>query len=168
MPPEVHYPDLVTPAGWPYFRQGLQIRVIPPERTLDSAEATIVISPLVPRLPSMPPPAELIEAAVAEEERLRFAISRRTGPDPARSDAGLEGIALELAGYVRPAGPPERRLYVMLADALCYYAVSYLAWESTWAQHLEDFNATVRSVRPFRGRHIAPSGPSPDALIYGE
>jgi hypothetical protein len=54
----------------------------------------------------------------------------------------------------------------MLADALCYYAVSYLAWQETFTTHVDAFWATARSVRPFRGRHLPPSGPSPDALIY--
>jgi hypothetical protein len=166
VPPDVHYPDLVTPAGWPYFRQGLQIRVVPPERTLETAEATIVVSPLVPRLPSMPSPRELVEAALLEEARQRFEVEGRAGPEPARSDAGLEGISLEVSGHVRPAGPPERRIYVMYADALCFYAVSYLAWAATYATHLDAFRATARSVRPFRGRHLPPTGPSPDALIY--
>ena len=166
--PDVHYPDLVTPTGWPYFRQGLQIRVVPPESTLETAEATIVISPLVPRMPTMPSPEALVDAALLEEARQRFEIEGRKGPDRARSDGGLDGISLEVTGFVRPNSPLERRLYVMYADTLCFYAVSYLAWAETFATHLEAFWATARSLRPFRGRHLPPTGPSPDANIYGD
>ncbi len=168
MPPDVHYPDLVTPAGWPYFRQGLQIRVVPPDTTPETAEAAIVISPLVPRAPTTPSPAELIEAAIFEEERQRLEIVEQKGPQATRADSGLEGVFYEIAGYVRPRAPLERRIYVMFQDDLCCYGVSYLAWDATYATHLAAFWSAARSVRPFRGRHVPPSGPSPLAIIYGD
>jgi hypothetical protein len=168
VPADVFYPDLTAPAGWPYHRQGLQIRVVPPGATLDTAEATIVISPLVARLPTTPPPEELVENAIFAEQRLRLEVSAQKGPTKAKAASGLEGISLEITAFVRPAAPIERRVYVMYADALCYYAVSYLAWEATFERHVEAFWATARSVRPFRGRHLAPSGPSPLGMLYSD
>lgn len=168
MPPDVFYPDLTAPPGWPYYRQGLQIRVVPPGATLDSAEATIVVSPLVPRQPSTPPPEELVEDAIFAEQRARLEVTDRKGPTKLKAASGLEGIALEIVGFVRPTGPVERRAYVMYGDALCYYAVTYLAWEQTFARHVEAFWTVAKSVRPFRGRHIAPSGPSPLGMLYSD
>jgi hypothetical protein len=164
----VHYPDLTAPAGWPYHRQGLQIRIVPPGATLDSAEATIVVSPLVPRVATTPPPEELIEGALFAEQRTRLELTERKGPTRIKAASGLEGVALEITGFVRPAAPVERRIYVMFADALCGYAVSYLAWQPTFARHVDAFWATAKSVRPFRGRQVAPSGLSPVALLYSD
>jgi hypothetical protein len=164
----VHYPDVTAPPGWPYFRQALQIRVVPPGATPDTAEATMVISPLVPRLASTPPPAELVEAALFAEQRARLELTEQKGPAKLKAASGLEGISFEVAGFVRPMAPIEKRIYVMYADALCYYAVSYLAWEQTFARHVDAFWAMARSVRPFRGRQIPPSGPSPLALLYND
>lgn len=168
MPPDVHYPDLQPPAGWPYFRQELQIRIVPPGTTLDSAEATIVVSPLVPRQESTPPPAELIEGALFAEERERFEIVSRKGPSAEKAASGLEGVSYDVVGFVRPRSPNERRLYVMYADDLCLYAVSYLAWERTFDLHLDAFRQTARSVRPFRGSLMMPTGQSPVAVLYSD
>jgi hypothetical protein len=164
----VHYPDLQPPAGWPYFRQDLQIRIVPPGTTLDSAEATIVVSPLVPRQPTTPSPEELIEAALFAEERERLEIVSRAAPQPFKADSGLAGVSLEVVAFVRPRAPNERRRYVMVADELCLYAVSYLAWERTFEHHLEAFVEMARSLRPFRGALLMPTGQSPVALLYSD
>jgi hypothetical protein len=166
VPPDVHYPDLAPPAGWPYFRQDLQIRIVPPGTTPDSAEATIVVSPLVPRQATTPPPGELIEEALFHEERERFEIVSRKGPDKVKAASGLEGVAVEVVGFVRPRSPHERRLYVMYGDEICLYAVSYLAWDRAFDRYVEAFRETARSVRPFRGTLLHPTGQSPVALLY--
>jgi hypothetical protein len=168
VPPEVHYPDLHPPAGWPYFRQELQIRLVPPGNTLDSADSTIVVSPLVPRQPTTPSPEELIEAALFAEERERFEIVTRKGPEKVKAASGLEGISFEVLGFVRPRSPNERRLYVMFADEICLYAVSYLAWERSFDRHLAAFWETARSLRPFRGTLLYPTGMSPLATLYSD
>jgi hypothetical protein len=168
VPPELHYPDVATPVGWPYFRQGLQIRLVPPGRNLDDAETMIVISPLVPRQDGLPPPDKLIEAAIFAEARQRFEVVSQKGPAAVASQAGLEGVSYEVLGYVRPRFPREKRIYVMFADPICYYAVSYLATEPAFERDAAIFWKTARSMRPFRGHKLAPSGPSPLATIYSD
>ncbi len=168
MPPELHYPDLSTPVGWPYHRQGLQIRLVPPGRTLDDAETMIVVSPLVPRQENLPPPDKLVEAAIFTEARQRLEVVSQKGPTPVTSSAGLEGVSYEVLGYVRPRFPREKRIYVMYADTLCYYAVSYLATEPAYDQHAETFWTVAKSIRPFRGRRLAPTAQSPIASLYSD
>jgi hypothetical protein len=166
VPPELHYPDVVTPLGWPYYRQGMQIRVVPPGSTLEGAEATIVISPLVPRA-GMPEPDEIVESAIFAEARHRLEIVTQKGPMNTKG-AEIDGIYYEVTGYVRPQFPREKRIYVMYSDSLCYYAISYLAPEATFERHVETFWKVARSIKPFRGAVIMPSGPSPLAIIYSD
>ena len=168
MPPEVHYPDLVTPPGWLSGTQGLQVRLVPPRSTLDDADVAIIISPLVPRQPLLPPPSQIIEEAIFAESRQRFEVVSQKGPTPEKSTTGLVGVAYEVLGYPRPRWPREKRNYVMYADSLCYYGISYLAREEVWKQHVEAFWAAARSIRPFRGKIIAPSAPSPIATLYSD
>jgi hypothetical protein len=168
VPPELHYPDVTMPVGWPYFRQGLQIRLVPPGRTLDDTLNLIVVSPLVPRQDGLPPPEDLIEATIFAESRQRFEVIGQKGPTPARSRAGLDGVSYDVLGYVRPRSQRERRVYVVYADALCYYSLSSLATESAFDEHALAFWEAARSVRPFRGRRLAPTGPSPVALLYSD
>jgi hypothetical protein len=154
-PPTLHYPDIVAPHGWTYFRAGPQIRLIPPGTRRDTATATIIVSPLVPRQPQMPAPEVLIQMAIEAEAKMSFEITAQVGPTPATTATGLAGASYDVTGYARPAGTVEHRLYVMLADALCYYGVSYLASQATFAEHTADFWAVVQSVRPFEGRVAA-------------
>src|SRR5262245_46278286 len=99
----------------------------------------------------MPPPAELVEAAILTEARQRLEIVTQRGPEATRADSGLAGIFYDVTGYVRPRSPIERRLYVMLSDELCHYSVSYLAYEEAFEEHVATFWKTARSIRPFRG-----------------
>jgi hypothetical protein len=168
VPPDIHYPDVATPVGWPYYRQGLQIRVVPPGRTLDDANTMIVVSPLVPRQDTLPEPDKLVEAAIFTESRQRFEIVTQRGPTAIKAQSGLEGIYYEVLGYVRPRFPREKRIYVMYADPLCYYAVSYLSSETSFETHVETFWKMAKSVRAFRGHKLIPTGPSPLAIIYGD
>ncbi len=168
MPPEVHYPDLTPPSGWTAATQGLQVRLVPAGDTLADADVAIIVSPLVPRQPLLPPPEKLIEEALFAESRQRLEITAQSGPKPEKTVSGLAGVAVEVEGYVRPASAPERRIYVMYADSLCYYGVSYLARATQFDAHVADFWATARSIRPFRGRLLPPTGPSPLAMLYSE
>jgi hypothetical protein len=168
MPPEVHYPDLVAPPGWSAGTQGLQVRLVPPGAFLDDADVAIVISPLVPRQPLLPPPAQLIEEAIFTESRRRFEVVSQKGPTPDKTQTGLAGVSYEVVGYPRPRWPREKRNYVIYSDTLCYYAVSYLAREEKWKQHVEAFWAAARSIRPFRGRMLAPTAASPVATLYSD
>lgn len=168
MPPEIHYPDVATPPGWPYYRQGLQIRVVPPGMTLEDADAIIVISPLVPRQDNLPPPDKLVEAAIFTESRQRFEVVTQKGPTAVKSNGGLVGVSYEVHGYVRPTFPREKRIYVMYSDSLCYYAVSYLAAEVAYERHLDVFWKAAKSMRPFRGNRLAPTAMSPIASLYSD
>ncbi len=163
--PELYYPDLTPPAGWHHVRNGLQVRLLPPGSRAENPPATIIVSPLVPRHPTLPPPAELIEHAIFAEARQAFEVSSQKGPTPARSADGLVGVSFEVQGHPRPRFPEERRIYVVLSDASCYYALSYVAALDTFAEHLPAFQATVQSVRAFRGKVIPPENTSP-LLIY--
>jgi hypothetical protein len=168
VPPELHYPDLIAPTGWQSALQGLQVRLVPPGDTLADADVAIIVSPLVPRQPLLPPPAEVIEDAIFTESRQRLEVTSQKGPIPEKTTSGLVGVAYEVEGFVRPVSAPERRIYAMYADSLCYYAVSYLARATAFAAHVQTFWAAARSIRPFRGRVLPPTGPSPTAVLYSE
>src|SRR6266581_7086032 len=109
----IHYPDVTPPPGWTHFRLGLQVRLIPPGDTGDTALAAIVISPLVPRQPNVPPSEKLIEEAIFYEAREHFEVEDQKGPSSVKSASGLTGVSYEVVGYPRPAFPRERRVYVM-------------------------------------------------------
>jgi hypothetical protein len=168
VPPEVHYPDLTPPSGWHSAIQGLQVRLVPPGATIADSDVVIIVSPLVPRQPLLPSPADLIEEAIFAESRQRLEVVAHKGPTADRTLSGLAGVAVELQAFVRPFSAPERRIYAMYADNVCYYAVSYLAREATFAAHVAAFWATARSIRPFRGRVLHPTGPSPLAVLYSD
>jgi hypothetical protein len=157
----IHYPDLTPPPGWTHFRLGLQVRLIPPGTTADTSVAAIVISPLVPRQPNIPPPEKLIEEAIFYESREHFEVEEQKGPSSIKSASGLAGVSYEVVGYPRPAFPRERRLYVMYADALCYYGVSYLAQEDAFGKYDKLFWTVAKSVKPFQGAVVAPEVGSP-------
>ncbi len=165
---DVRYPDLVPPPTWVGGTQGLQVRLVPPRTSIDDAAVAIVVSPLVPRNPLLPPPDKLIEEAIFTESRRRFEVVSQKGPTAEKTTTGLTGVAYEVLGYPRPRWPREKRIYVMYADSLCYYGISYLAREEVWKDHVDRFWATARSIRPFRGRVIQPSGVSPLATLYSD
>jgi hypothetical protein len=165
MPPVLHFPDLRPPEGWSYLPVGSQIHLLPPGARPDSEPARIVLSPLVARHDRLPPPERLIEMALELEAEARFTITDRGTPAPLTTPAGLSGVSLEVRGYCRPDGAPERRLYVLLADPLCYYGANYIADEKAFPEQVESFWALVRSLRPFSGEALVPpaagGGPSP-------
>ncbi|MCE9577583.1 MAG: hypothetical protein K8W52_30820 [Deltaproteobacteria bacterium] len=160
MPPALQYPDLVPPPEWTYFRVGAQVRLIPPGTRADTAPVAIIISPLVPRQPQMPGPEMLVRMALEAEAQASFEITAQLGPTPIETDTGLRGVSFDVTGYARPSRPVEHRLYVMLADDVCFYGISYLASPGAFETHLATFWHTVHSVRPFAGRAAAPSTPS--------
>lgn len=166
VPPDVHYPDLTPPVGWQSALQGLQVRLVPPGETLADADVCIIVSPLVPRQPLLPPPAQLIEEVLFTEARQRLEIVSQKGPSPDKTLGGMAGVCFEVECYVRPASPRERRVYVMYSDAVCYYAISLLARATVFAQFVQIFWGAARSIRPFRGKLLHPSGPSPTAMLY--
>lgn len=158
----LHYPDIVAPAGWSYFRVAAQVRLIPPATRADTAEAVIIVSPLVPRTPALPKPDQLIEEALDAEIRLRFEPTVHGSFKTAKSDSGLAGVSLEVTGYARPRALTERRVYVVYADDLCVYGVSYLASDTAYAQHLDTFWRVAKSVKPFRGKMVQPAAWTPE------
>ena len=168
MPPGIHYPDLVPPPGWVAGAQGLQVRLVPPGETLAGSDCAIIVSPLVPRQPLLPPPEKLVEETLFTEARHRLEITKQKGPTAQKAASGLAGVSYEVDGYVRPRSAPEKRIYVIYSDSLCYYAIAYLARATAFEAHVADFWATARSVRPFRGRAVAPTSASPTATLYSD
>jgi hypothetical protein len=168
VPSGVQYPDLQPPPRWNHFRQGLQVRLIPPEARPEDAPASIVVSPLVPRLPHLLPIDKLVEAAIFAESRQRFEVLSQKGPQKAKAEAGLTGVIYEIHGYPRPQFPREKRIYVMYADEVCYYGLSYLAAEAAYDAHLQTFWAVAGSVRPYQGRLVVAQGASPLGAMYQE
>ena len=168
MPPDVHYPDLTPPAGWQGALQGLQVRLVPAGETIADADVCIIVSPLVPRQPLLPPPAQLIEETLFTESRQRLEIVSQKGPSPDKTQGGLVGVYFEVECFVRPASPRERRIYVIYSDPICYYGISLLARATVFAQFVQIFWMAARSIRPFRGKLLPPTGPSPTAMLYGD
>jgi len=152
----LHYPDLVAPSGWSYFRVAAQVRLIPPGAHAETAEATIIISPLVPRTPALASPEKLIEEALDAEIRFRFEPIARGATKPVQAASGLAGMSLEVSGYARPRALTEKRIYVVYADDVCFYGINYLASDTGYVQHLDTFWRVARSVKPFRGRVVHP------------
>ena len=169
MPPTLHYPDLTPPAGWTYARQGSQIRLAPPGVPHALATAAVIVSPLVARTDKLPPPAELIAMAITVEEKNSLQVTRRLGPFPTQTDSGLAGVYFEIWGFAGPNRPEEHRLYVLFADALCYYGINYVATTAAFGEHEAAFWAAARSIQPFRGRAVAPAPvePAPAASGHG-
>jgi hypothetical protein len=153
---DLQYFDFVPPPGWNGFRLGRQVRLIPPNTSPEDATCAIIVSPLVPRSAALPPADVLIGQALdAEVALVKSEVLSKDGPTPTRSDHGLAGISYA----VRLRGPTgiERRIYVMLLDELCYYGLSYLASEATFATHEETFWTAVRTIKPFVGQIVAAS-----------
>jgi hypothetical protein len=158
------FPDLTPPAGWGSFSLPPQIRLVPPGTTKDTARATIIVSPIAPRHPAMPPPAELVAQAIDAEARLRLDILERSAPAVAPSDHGLAGTAVVVRGRERDGGAEQGRIYVVYADDRFLYGVSYMAFgRQVYDEHVATFWRVARSIRPFHGR-VVPPAPPPTAV----
>lgn len=152
---QLHYFDFVPPPGWNAFRLVRQVRLIPPNTRPQDATCALIVSPLVPRSAALPPADVLFEQTLAAETQLTKAeVLSKNGPMPTNSDQGLAGIYFDVR--IKGATGIERRLYVLLVDELCYYALNYLATEDTFGVHEETFWTAVRSIKPFSGGVIAP------------
>jgi hypothetical protein len=160
----VRFPDLTPPVQWSSFSLPPQIRLIPPGKTRETAQATIVVSPIVPRLPQLPPPERLILQALDAEAKLRLEVHARGEPEKAPSDSGLEGIAVHVEATERDGSGSQRRIYVIYQDEAFMYGINYMAFGQAYDEHLEAFWKTARSIRPFQGRVVPPS-PPPDPVI---
>jgi len=158
------FPDLTSPPGWTGFALPPQVRLIPPGTTKASARATIIVSPIAPRLPRMPPLDQLIAQAIDAEASLRLDILERTGPNPAPSDTGLHGISCELRVRDRNGGEEQRRVYALYCDDKFYYGINYMAFGSEHDKHLDTFWKTARSMRPFVGAVVPPTAPPTPAI----
>ena len=154
------FPDLTPPPGWTGVSHPPQVRLLPPGTTLDTAKATIIVSPVAARLPAFPPPRALVEAAIAAEAGHSLDILEKRGPEPAPSDWALEGIAYQVRARERDGGSEQRRIYAVYYDDRFLYGVSYLGFGAAYDEHLPAFWATARSIRPFAGQ-VVPSGSSP-------
>ncbi len=154
---QLHYFDFVPPPRWNGFRIERQVRLCPPETHPNDAVNVIVVSPLLPRSPSLPSAKELHERKLAFETQLTGAkILSQNGPVPTKSDFGLAGMYFEdlLDLPVQSA----RRISVLLVDELCLYNLSYGASVEAFDTHIEAFWTSVRTIKPFRGKIFAPSG----------
>ncbi len=150
---KLHYFDFEPPTGWNGFRVGNQVRLIPPNMPPDKAHHAIIVSPLVPRTKRLPPAEVLIEQALAAEAKLTGAkVEDKQGPQPVKTTTGLAGVCFDVRVRI-PAGL-ERRLYVMYADELCYYGLSYLAEAVRFDEHVETFWTAARSIKPFTGKLV--------------
>lgn len=150
---KLHYFDFDPPAGWNGFRVRNQIRLVPPNTPPDRTHHAIVVSPLVPRTAVLPPAATLIQKALAAETNLTGAkVEDSQGPQPVKTDTGLAGVCFDVRVRI-PAGL-ERRLYVMYADEVCYYGISYLAEAARFDEHVEAFWTAARSIKPFAGKLV--------------
>lgn len=154
---QLHYFDFVPPPRWNGFRIGRQVRLCPPETPPAEAKNFIVVSPLFPRSPSLPPADVLFEQALAfEVQNTPAKLLSRNGPVPTKSDHGLAGVYYEVT--VEKPDHVERRLYVMLVDELCGYGLSYAGWSDVFDNHVEEFWTSVRTIKPFAGRIVTPTG----------
>jgi hypothetical protein len=152
----LQYPDLVVPHGWHHLRVGPQIRLVPPDAPVEEAEAVIILSPLVPRTPEMLDPESLIQETLDMEIRQRFEVLSQSATQAIETTTGLKGVFVEVSGYARPKALTEKRVYVVYADALVYYGVSYLASDTGYGRQLKVFWECAKSLRPFRGKAIPP------------
>jgi hypothetical protein len=153
----LHYFDFVPPPGWSGFRRDNQVRLIPPNTVPEQAACAIIVSPLVPRSAALPPAEVLFEQTLRAECAITNAeVLTKNGPLPAHSDHGLSGVSFDV--WLKTAAGIERRLYVLLVDELCYYSINYLSSEPAFAAYELVFWAAVRTIKPFAGRIVLPSG----------
>jgi hypothetical protein len=154
---QLHYFDFVPPSRWNGFRIGRQVRLCPPDTPPAEAKNFIVVSPLFPRAPGLPSAETLFDQALAFElQNTQAKLVRKNGPVPTKSDHGLAGIYFEAT--VEKPDHVENRLYVMLADDLCNYGLSYAGWTDVFDKYVDDFWTSVRTIKPFIGRLVMPAG----------
>jgi hypothetical protein len=151
------FPDLTAPPGWIGVPFPPQVRLIPPGTTMQTAKATIIVSPIAARTPQMPPPAQLVQAAVEAESARSLDVLEQSGPEKAPSDAGLDGIAFTLRAREQGQNADQGRIYVIYHDDSFLYGINYMAFGATYTEHLATFWKVARSIRPFRGRVVPPS-----------
>lgn len=146
------YPDLAAPpTGWTGGRMGAAIKLVPPGAWLDSARASIIVSPLVPRSRALPAPGVIIEQALAAElARFPMDMVSREGPTPVIATSGLEGVRLEVTLKGLGDGRIQRRIYISYQDEAFLYGIHYLADEATFPVFLEVFEAAAASVEPMQ------------------
>ena len=154
MPQTLHYPDLTAPAGWTRAPHATQVRFLPPGESPTSPTVAIYLSPLVARHPQLPSLERLIAQTIEVERDARLILNDFREPVAVSAQSGLTGICVELACTVRDTLLAERRLYVMYADALCYYGITYIAAPEVYEQHLATFWSVARSLLPFKGRAV--------------
>jgi hypothetical protein len=142
------WPDLkAPPPGWTVARQGASLRLFPPGSTPADSPASIVVSPLVPRTPQIPAPGTLVRQALAAEvASLGTKILQDAAPTPFETDAGAEGVRLEIT--VEAGGRRQRRAYVMVRDERWIYGLHLLAREDAFEPHVAAYEAAARSLAP--------------------
>ena len=155
----LRYPDLTAPTGWSSFSLPPQVRLVPPGTSKETARATMLVSPIVPRTPAMPPPDELIRQAIAMEVKLRLDIVEISPTEKPPSDHGLDGAAVHLRGTERESFHEQRRIYVIYFDERFLYGINFLGFGAAYDEHLDIFWKTARTIRPFRGRVLKPTTP---------
>ena len=150
----LHYPELSPPQDWTGAHHATQIQLLPPGERAEAPQAAVYVSPLIARHANLPSAERLIAQAIEAEAQKRIKLTDFREPVPFVADSGLSGICVEIACLVVPTQARERRQYIMLTDALCYYGISYLAAPEVFERYLPQFHAVARSIRPFKGRAI--------------
>lgn len=154
---KLFYPDLDPAPGWPGFRAGTQMRLIPPDTPPQQAEAAIIVSPLLARSNVLPGPAKLIEQTLAAElQGGEIELVDKSGPVVFEATSGLEGLFFEVR--LRGRTGVEQRIYLLLVDELCYYGINFLASEAVFHTYEEAFWTMAKTIRPFKGKIAAPDG----------
>lgn len=149
MLPRLVYPELTPPAGFRLSIRSSQRWLLPTkeESVAPAVPTAIIVSPLLPTHLKLPPPAQLIPMAIRAEELATLQVSERRGPVVCETEDGLSGVYFAIAGFTRPSGPHERRLYAMFADSNFYYGINYVAAAEQFARHEATFWRVTRSIR---------------------
>jgi hypothetical protein len=149
MQSRLRYPELTPPAGFRLVKHGSQLWLYPPDEAADAAavQTAIIVSPLLETQLGLPPPATLIAMTLRAEELGTLHIDERVGPLATETSEGLSGVYFAVAGHVRPSGPPQRRLYVLYADARFYYGINYVAAPERFPVHEATFWRVARSIQ---------------------
>jgi len=164
MLPRLVYPELTPPAGFRLSIRSSQRWLLPTkeESVAPAVPTAIIVSPLLPTHLKLPPPAQLIPMAIRAEELATLQVSERRGPVVCETEDGLSGVYFAIAGFTRPSGPHERRLYAMFADSNFYYGINYVAAAERFAQYETTFWLVARSIRR-RLQPLPPAEPGRDS-----
>lgn len=168
MLPRLVYPELTPPRGFRLSIRSSQRWLLPAEEegVVSAVPTAIIVSPLLPTHLKLPPPAQLIPMAIRAEELATLQVSERHGPVACETEDGLSGVYFAIAGFARPSGPKERRLYVLFADRNFYYGINYVAAAERFARHEATFWQVARSIRrrrqplPLVEPGLDPGGPA--------